>query len=289
LAFTLGESADAKSTSALADILKSNIANPLIIDAAFTSLAGRELELAERHMRDPDNKLDGVLATAASCVFAERKPERILRLFTLIADQKDMARQAAMLEGIIPRTKGKAPLPKAVEMQATPPSLQSLSQSADKRVATAAAAIAKLIVPPGTLTTVKTLPPLTPEQQALYELGKMQYTQICAQCHQPSGSGEEGKAPPLADSEWVDYSEQRLVRIVLNGIKGPVSVNGREFNMEMPGVPQLDDKTIAGCLTYIRREFGKGQPVDPTVVGKIRKAIGERDEQWTEAELLKLE
>jgi putative membrane-bound dehydrogenase-like protein len=289
LAFTLGESADANAISALAEILKSNLSSPLIVDAVFTSLAGRELEMIERLAADSNAKLDAVLGTAATCVFAERKAERILRLFTLLADLKEVSRQVSMLESIAPRTKGKAPSLKAVEMQTPPPSLTVLSQSTDKRVAAAAAAISKLIVPPGTLKTAKALPPLTAEQQALYEHGKTQYMQICAQCHQPSGSGEEGKAPPLADSEWVDYSDQRLVRIVLNGLKGPVSVNGREYTMEMPGVPQMDDKTIAGCLTYIRREFGKGHPVDPDAVKAIRKTVGDREEQWTEVELMKLE
>ena len=38
-----------------------------------------------------------------------------------------------------------------------------------------------------------------------------------------------GVYPPLAGSEWVLGSEERLIRIVLHGLKGPVKVKGLEF------------------------------------------------------------
>ncbi|HYG76526.1 MAG TPA: PVC-type heme-binding CxxCH protein [Planctomycetota bacterium] len=290
LAFTLGESADPKATAALASILAGNVSNPLIFDAVFSSLAGRELEVAQLLVSHPDTNLDKALSLAAGCTFASRRSDRISKLIDLIAACKNPSRQAAMLSGIIPPApaKGKAPVLKGVEMQTPPATLEQLKNSADKRVADTALALAKLIVPPGTLAAAKKLPPLTEDQRAIYDHGKTHYMQICAQCHQPSGAGEEGKAPPFIDSEWVDFSDERLVRIVLNGIRGPMSVNGREYNMEMPAVPQLDDKTIAGCLTYIRREFGKGKPVEPATVTRIRKELGSREEQWTEAEILKI-
>ncbi len=290
LAFTLGETADPKSIAALASIMESNAANPLVFDAVFSSLAGREVEFAEALAKKSGAELDHALGVAANCVYGGRRADRISKLVELIAAQKEVSRQMAMLNGILvgTATKGKSPAPKPVEMEAPPAALAQLKNSAEKRVADAAAALGKLFVPPGTLSAAKKLPALTEDQRTIYEHGKSQYLQICAQCHQPTGAGEEGKAPPFVDSEWVDYSDERLVRIVLNGIRGPVTVNGREFSMEMPAVPKLDDKTVAGCLTYIRREFGKGAFVEPATVERIRKDLGTREEQWTEVEILKI-
>src|SRR5438093_2640048 len=63
--------------------------------------------------------------------------------------------------------------------------------------------------------------PLTPEEQARFEAGKELYTITCGTCHQPTGLGQEGLAPPLLGSEWVIGSEQRLIRISLHGLRGP--------------------------------------------------------------------
>src|SRR5207247_8911770 len=84
-------------------------------------------------------------------------------------------------------------------------------------------------------------PPLTAEEKARWERGKRQYAASCAACHQLSGLGDEVKAPPLADSDWVLGSEQRLVRILLNGIHGPVTVGGKAytFNQDMPAIMNM--------------------------------------------------
>ena len=57
------------------------------------------------------------------------------------------------------------------------------------------------------------------EEAASFARGKALYTIICGACHQPHGNGQAGLAPPLRDSEWVLGSEQRLVRIVLHGLR----------------------------------------------------------------------
>jgi mono/diheme cytochrome c family protein len=291
LAFTLGECADPRAMAALATIMKESGSNPLIFDAVFTSIPGREVDFAAALAKETGKEAERALVIAAGCVFADRRADRVTKLLDLIAAQKDAARQAAMLDGMIPKGtgKGKAPTVKAIEIAPVPAGLEALAKSSDKRVKENAADVAKLIVPPGTLKPiVKNLPPLTAAQQAVYDHGKAQFALVCAQCHQPDGMGEEGKAPPFVDSEWVDFPDSRLGRIVINGLKGPVNVNGREYTMEMPGVPQMDDKTVAGVLTYIRREFGNGVPVDPEAVKKIRIELGEREDQWSEADLMKL-
>ncbi len=95
----------------------------------------------------------------------------------------------------------------------------------------------------------------------------------------------------LLDSEWLD-NDDRLVRLVLYGLRGPITVGGEIFNpesvMEMPGTYKaLDDQKIAGILTFIRREWREqAAPIEPQTVGRIRAANATRTDQWTEKELL---
>lgn len=127
-------------------------------------------------------------------------------------------------------------------------------------------------------------------------LGKRQYGLACVTCHQANGEGVPGVYPPLAGSEWVLGSEERVVSIVLHGLKGPVHVKGVQFGAAaMPAFGQVagsgynwsDDK-IAAVLTYIRQEWGNSaSPISAQKVTELRNKEASRAE-WTEAELLKL-
>src|SRR6266568_9472270 len=77
------------------------------------------------------------------------------------------------------------------------------------------------------------------------EPGSTQFQSYCAACHQYDGQGM-GDAPPLAGSPWVTGPENRLIRIVLHGVRGPMEVDGKAYNQEMPGFGQiLSDSDIA--------------------------------------------
>ena len=98
----------------------------------------------------------------------------------------------------------------------------------------------------------------------------------------------EGLAPPLADSEWVLGSDKRLIRIVLNGVRGSLRVNGRVFKLDMPSMRAFTDDQLAAILTYIRREWDNtGDPVTPAAVKSIRAATADRQDAWTQTELSK--
>jgi mono/diheme cytochrome c family protein len=132
--------------------------------------------------------------------------------------------------------------------------------------------------------------PLSPEEQQWFDQGKELYAISCGACHQPHGNGQEGLAPPLTGSEWVLGSEQRLIRIALHGLMGPITVKDQRWELIMPGLGIFEDQQIAGILTYIRREWGNtADPVKPETVKAVRDQHAERVDLWTEAELLKLE
>jgi mono/diheme cytochrome c family protein len=130
------------------------------------------------------------------------------------------------------------------------------------------------------------VPPLTADQQVLYDKGKTIYATICAACHQPTGAGMPGLAPPLVDSEWVLGQPDRIIRIVTQGLNGPISVVGSKWQLEMPALPIFDDEQVAGILTYLRREWEHtAAPVAPAFVTSVRAAIKDRTKPWTAEEL----
>src|SRR5438067_2299431 len=130
---------------------------------------------------------------------------------------------------------------------------------------------------------------LTASEKTRFEEGRIVYNNICAACHQPTGLGQDGLAPPLLDSEWVLGPAARLPRILMQGVSGPISVAGVNFRLEMPGLPDLNDRQIASVLTYIRREWEHGgEPVTEDFVAKIREEERNRREPWTTGELMKI-
>jgi mono/diheme cytochrome c family protein len=127
---------------------------------------------------------------------------------------------------------------------------------------------------------------LTAEELARFNAGKTVYATICASCHLPDGRGQDGLAPPLLDSDWILGSPQASVRIIMYGLSGAISVSGRNFIGEMPGLGALTDDQIASVLTYLRREWGHtAAPVDPEVVKSIRTATAGRVNPWGWREL----
>ena len=124
-------------------------------------------------------------------------------------------------------------------------------------------------------------------------LGSKQYALACVTCHMSTGQGLPGVFPPLVDSEWVTASEERLIAIVLHGLKGPITVNGQTYGAAaMPAFGQgsgynWSDEKIAAVLTYIRQEWGNTASAIETATVTAFRERGDRKE-WTEAELLKL-
>jgi mono/diheme cytochrome c family protein len=117
-------------------------------------------------------------------------------------------------------------------------------------------------------------------------LGKTIYKNNCIACHQETGLGMAGMFPPLAKSEWVNGSEERVVRIVLHGLTGPITVAGQQFgSQQMPSFSSQSNENLAAVLTYIRQEWGNSAPaVTAEKVAEIRTKTGNRA-AWTVSEL----
>ncbi|WP_370654652.1 cytochrome c [Rhodoferax sp.] len=92
---------------------------------------------------------------------------------------------------------------------------------------------------------------------AVSGIGAKLYETHCAQCHGDRGEGVRGAYPPLAQNRGVTLSDtSNLVQMVLYGGFAPATEgNPRPFGMP-PFVLQLNDKSTAAVLTYIRNAWG---------------------------------
>lgn len=97
------------------------------------------------------------------------------------------------------------------------------------------------------------------------------YNTFCGTCHQRNGKGVRGRMPPLAGTDWVTGNKERLITVVLNGLQGPLEINGESYNSVMPPHRFLKDDEIASILTYIRKSFGnQASTVTEEEVRKVR-------------------
>ena len=81
--------------------------------------------------------------------------------------------------------------------------------------------------------------------------GKELYENYCANCHQADGRRLGKLIPPLRDADYFKASIHRSVWIMRNGKKGPLLVNGKEYNQPMPANPNLKPLEIAQIATYL--------------------------------------
>jgi nitrite reductase (NO-forming) len=113
---------------------------------------------------------------------------------------------------------------------------------------------------------------LTVEQQI--KAGEALFNGTCSVCHQSTGQGIEGVFPPLAASDLLAATPKRAVHIALNGLSGPLTVNGKAYNSVMPPMSQLNDDEIANILTYVTHAWGNkgGDAFTAAEVAAVRKS-----------------
>ena len=128
-------------------------------------------------------------------------------------------------------------------------------------------------------------------------LGGRVYAANCLACHQANGQGIPGAFPPLAGHTPELYhapgGREFLIKSVLYGLMGPITVAGISYNGVMPAFPQLSDAEIAAVLNYTLTEWGndallvdfsplmpeevaaeRGQNLTMQQVHELRQALG---------------
>ncbi len=101
--------------------------------------------------------------------------------------------------------------------------------------------------------------------------GEKLFVANCAACHQANGQGLPGAFPPLADSDYIASDPMKAVHAVLNGLSGPITVNGQDYNAVMPNLSYISDSDVADIVTYVINSFGnKGGEINAAQVASAR-------------------
>ena len=115
------------------------------------------------------------------------------------------------------------------------------------------------------------LPALGAPGEDQMQRGAALYAAKCALCHQINGAGVPPVYPPLAKSDWMMANRARAVRVLCEGLEGPISVNGQQFTNVMPA-QVLDDQGVADVLTYAMNSWGNSaEPFAANEVFEARK------------------
>ena len=139
---------------------------------------------------------------------------------------------------------------------------------------------------------------LSKSEREQYELGREVFRRDahCSTCHQTNGKGVPGIYPPLemTDNPWLEGSDERLIKVVLKGLWGPMKLKGQMFDPSkgvppMPGfAPLLSDKEVAAVINYARNSFGnKADFIKPDQVAKIRSSVAGRQDFYQIEDIMK--
>jgi mono/diheme cytochrome c family protein len=168
---------------------------------------------------------------------------------------------------------------RGVSLPAEPTALTKLAAGTDA-LALLARTVAAKVDWPGRPAPVVTAAPLNAEQQKRFDAGAELYKNICAGCHQEDGNGKEKLGAKLVNSPYVTAPDATaIIRILIGGKEGPIGL--------MPPLgPTLNDDQIAAVLTYIRRAWGHtGAAIEPLNVMEVRGLSKGRTRPWSDQEL----
>lgn len=302
LAFVLGDFASqAPVRSRLLNLLSAQLSSPYVRQAVVRATQGIEFQfLSEALLSDvlaqQSETAEDLLAQLAEKAYrslredltsTEMADSDLQDLLTLVESRTAANdwQQIAMLNGFKTLTATSAFQPAALET--TPSIFADGSISENNPLWPARLAGRAAFTWPGDELALG-VTPLSPEQLQLMARGEAFYSQ-CSACHGASGAGTVGLAPSLVNSPWVVGPPEWLTRIILQGMNGPVEIDGEIWNGLMPAhghIAELDDETLAGLLTYLRRAWGhKADPVSPANVAAIRAASSDRTTPWTVVDL----
>jgi mono/diheme cytochrome c family protein len=292
-------------------VLTRDGADPIIVDAAVSSLSGVEADVLAKVMQAktsasaaaPPNEAVSMLAGA---VAKSGDVAAVQRVIDVVVDaSRPEWERTALLRGLdagLPargatgrggRGGGGGGLPglsapggrvvvtpgRGVTLPAEPTALSALA-AGNSGLAVLARNVSAKLDWPGRPAPVVPAAPLTPEQQKRFDAGAEIYKNICMGCHQDDGRGKEKLGANLVDSAFVNAPDATAtIRILVGGKEGPIGL--------MPPLgPALSDEQIAAALTYIRRSWGHtAAPVDPLNVMEQRGLTKGRTKPWTDQEL----
>jgi len=131
-------------------------------------------------------------------------------------------------------------------------------------------------------------------EKNLYVKGAEIYNRegFCATCHQTDGKGLEASGfPPITDTKWIMGNEERLIKLTLKGMMGPIEVLGKKYPGQVPMTPfegMLNDEELAAVLTFVRNSFGNNaSAITPEKIKEVRAKVKDKKGFYSPEELLK--
>ncbi len=100
----------------------------------------------------------------------------------------------------------------------------------------------------------------------------------CAACHLANGAGVPNAFPPLNSNDvraLVAKPEGRryLASVVIKGVSGPLTVDGKTYRGVMPAQSGLDDADVAAVLNHVATGIAKaGAGFKPFTPGEVAAA-----------------
>jgi mono/diheme cytochrome c family protein len=124
-------------------------------------------------------------------------------------------------------------------------------------------------------------PPATPTtttNNAEAANGKSLFEEQCIACHQANGQGVPGQFPALAGNRDLFIDRIYPAYVVLFGLSGPITVEGKNYDGAMPPFGHLSDAQIAGVVNYVRGAWQNAKlkpaglrPIEAAEVAAARK------------------
>lgn len=105
-----------------------------------------------------------------------------------------------------------------------------------------------------------------------FENGKTVYATYCLSCHMEDGNGLEAVFPSLVKTGNLTNKNQ-LIKIILQGMRGKITVKGVAYDSEMAPIA-ISDKEAADVINYIRNSWGNKAPyIKVSEVATGKKAV----------------
>lgn len=106
---------------------------------------------------------------------------------------------------------------------------------------------------------------------------KSLFNRHCSICHQSNGLGSKGRVPALLGPHWEKLSKNRIYipTVLLNGLEGEISVNGRRYDGAMPSFANsLSDEDISKIANYLieLQSIGERPLYNSTEISNLRQS-----------------
>jgi mono/diheme cytochrome c family protein/HEAT repeat protein len=308
VAASIGEMPAEARVAPATSILTKYGSDPIVVDAAISSLKGLEGEVLGRVLQAKSAAAAApaeAVSMLAAAVSKSGDAAGVQRLIDRATDASQPAWQrTALLRGLdaaLPGAGGgrgrggggggglaglSAPggrivvTPgRGISLPAEPAALSRLAAGSGE-MAYLAKSVSDKLDWPGRPAPVVTAPPLTPVQQKRFAAGAEIYKNVCLGCHDENGRGKDKLGANLVGSPYTTAPDATpLIRILLSGKEGPIG-------LMPPLASALNDEQIASALTYVRRSWGHtATAVDPLNVLEARALSKARTTPWTDAEL----